>query len=80
VNLRKELVTEQQTLNVPVTHEEVYIERRVGSGQVSAAPIGEGEAIRVPVSAEQVNVTKQTDGAFRRCFPRMPGRRDRPWQ
>lgn len=60
VNLRKEVVTEQQTLDVPVTHEEVYIERRVGCGQVTATPIGEGEALRVPVSTEQVNVTKQT--------------------
>ena len=60
VDLRKEVVTEQQTFDVPVTHEEVYIERRAGSGQVSDTSIGEGEAIRVPVSAEQVNVAKQT--------------------
>ena len=60
VDLRKEVVTEQQTLDVPVTHEEVYIERRAGSGQVSDTSIGECEAIRVPVSAEQVNVAKQT--------------------
>ena len=60
VGLRKEVVTEQQTLDVPVTHEEVYIERRAGSGQVSDTPIGEGKAFRVPVSAEQLNVSKQT--------------------
>ena len=60
VSLRKEVVTEQQSIDVPVTHEEVYIERRVGSGQVSDTPIGEGGTIRVPVSAEQVNVSKQT--------------------
>jgi uncharacterized protein (TIGR02271 family) len=60
VNLRKEVVTEQQSMDVPVTHEEVYVERRAGSGQPSDTPIGEGETIRVPVSAEQVNVTKQT--------------------
>jgi uncharacterized protein (TIGR02271 family) len=60
VGLRKEVVSEQQTLDVPVTHEEVYIERRAGSGQVSETPIGEGGTIRVPVSAEQVNVSKQT--------------------
>lgn len=60
VGLRKEVVTEQKTMDVPVTHEEVSIERRAGSGQPSDTPIGEGEAIRVPVSAEQVNVTKQT--------------------
>jgi len=47
-------------MDVPVTHEEVYIERRAGSGQPSDTPIGEGETYRVPVSAEQVNVTKET--------------------
>jgi uncharacterized protein (TIGR02271 family) len=45
---------------VPVTHEEVSIERRAGSGEVSDSPIGEGETIRVPVSEEQVTTNKQT--------------------
>ena len=58
--LRKEVVTEQQSIDVPVTHEEVYIERRPGSGQVSDLPVGkDGETISVPLRAEQVNVTKQ---------------------
>jgi len=60
VGIRKEVVTEQQSIDVPSTHEEVYIERRASSGQVSDTPIGEGGTIRVPVSAEQVNVSKQT--------------------
>ncbi|HEY6541995.1 MAG TPA: YsnF/AvaK domain-containing protein [Ktedonobacteraceae bacterium] len=60
VDLRKEVVSEQQSIDVPVSHEEVYIERRAGSGRVSDAPIGEGETLRVPVSAEQVQVNKQT--------------------
>ena len=61
VDLRKEVTSEQQSIDVPITHEEVYIERRAGSGQVSDQPVGrDGETIRVPVSAEQVNVTKQT--------------------
>jgi uncharacterized protein (TIGR02271 family) len=60
VQLHKDVVTEQKTIDVPVTHEEVVIERHPASGdQVdNAAPIGEGETIRVPVSEEQVNVTK----------------------
>ena len=63
VNLRKEIVTEQKNINVPVTHEEVVVERRaVTGGQVDNTPIGEGETIRVPVSEEQVNVTKNTVG------------------
>ncbi len=61
VNLRKEVVTEQKTVNVPVTHEEVVIEQHaVTGGQVDNTPIGEGESIRVPVSEEQVNVSKNT--------------------
>jgi uncharacterized protein (TIGR02271 family) len=60
VRLGKKVVTEQQTLNVPVTHEEVVIERRPASGQVSETPIGEGETIRIPLSEEQVTVSKQT--------------------
>lgn len=60
VGIRKDVVEEQKTINVPVTHEEVYIERRPGSGQPTDEPIGQGEDIRVPVREEQVNVTKQT--------------------
>jgi uncharacterized protein (TIGR02271 family) len=57
--LRKDVVEEQKSMDVPVTHEEVYIERRPGSGQPSDAPIGESETYRVPVREEQVNVEKQ---------------------
>ncbi len=59
VHIKKDVITEQKTINVPVTHEEVYIERRpVAVGQVDSTPIGQDEVIRVPVSEEQVNVTK----------------------
>lgn len=60
VGLRKKVVSEQKSIDVPVTHEEVYIERRPGSGQPSDAPISEEETYRVPVREEQVNVSKQT--------------------
>jgi uncharacterized protein (TIGR02271 family) len=60
VGLRKEVVSEQQNIDVPVSHEEVYIEQRPGSGQVSDTPVGEGETFRVPVRAEQVQTSKQT--------------------
>src|SRR3989440_6199131 len=59
VGLRKEMVSDQQTVDVPVTHEEVVIERRPGSGQPSDRPIGEGETYRVPVHEEQVTAEKQ---------------------
>lgn len=62
VDLRKEVVTEQQTINVPVTHEEVYIERHpvTDTAVNDTTPIGEGETIRVPLSEEKVNVRKET--------------------
>jgi len=59
--LRKDVVSEQQSVDVPVTHEEVYVERRPGSGQPTDAPIGDGsETYRVPVREEQVTASKQT--------------------
>ncbi len=62
VGLHKEIVSERKTINVPVTHEEVYVEHRsIAPGEIEdATPIGQDEAIRVPVSKEQVNVNKNT--------------------
>ncbi len=57
--LRKEVVSEERSIDVPVTHEEVYVERRpYDTARPSDAPIGTDEVIRVPVSEEQVNVNK----------------------
>lgn len=61
VRLHKDVVEEQKTVNVPVTHEEVYVERRpVSDATTDNTPIGTDETIRVPVSEEQVNVNKNT--------------------
>jgi len=61
VRVHKEVVTEQQHIDVPVSHEEVVIEHLPASeARAADTPIGQGETIRVPVSEEQVNVTKQT--------------------
>ncbi len=60
-HLRKNVVSEQQSIDVPVTHEEVYVKTRPGSGQPTDAPIGDGsETYRVPVREEQVTASKQT--------------------
>ena len=59
VGLRKDVVSEQQSFDVPVNREEVVIERHPASGQPSDTPIGEGETYRVPVREEQVTVDKQ---------------------
>ena len=59
VRLRKDVVEEEKRIDVPVTHEEVVIDRRsLSEPRVSDTPIGQDETIRVPVSSEQVNVSK----------------------
>lgn len=61
VILRKEVVTDQQTIDVPVRREEIVIERRSIAGDVaaSAEQLGEHQTIRIPVSEDRVNLTKQ---------------------
>ena len=60
VQVGKEVVEEQKTLEVPVTREEVTVERRAVPRKPSDEPIGEGdETIRVPVHEEQVSVEKR---------------------
>jgi uncharacterized protein (TIGR02271 family) len=58
VQVRKEVHTEHKTIDVPVTREEVVIERRPASGQAVTGHTG-AEEIRIPVSEEQVSVDKQ---------------------
>ncbi|WP_342028162.1 YsnF/AvaK domain-containing protein [Paenibacillus jilunlii] len=60
VNVRKEIVEEQKTINVPVSHEEIVIERRSVNNDSTAEPVGADETIRIPVSEEQVEVNKNT--------------------
>ena len=59
VGLHTQVVSEQRTLEVPVTHEEVTIERHAVDRRPSERPIGESETISVPVSAEQVTLDKK---------------------
>jgi len=60
VRVRKEVVTEQQTLCVPVEREEVVIERRPASGQAARGKgLRPGEEIRIPVKEERVRVDKE---------------------
>lgn len=64
VTLHKEVITENKSIEVPVTREEVVIERHAVEGGTAAAgtidDIAEGETIRVPVMEEQVSVEKTT--------------------
>jgi uncharacterized protein (TIGR02271 family) len=60
VEIGKRIVEERRTMDVPVTREEVVIERRPVN-QPSDEPIGaDARAIEVPVMAERVSVEKQT--------------------
>ncbi|GAC1634272.1 MAG: YsnF/AvaK domain-containing protein [Ktedonobacteraceae bacterium] len=61
VQLHKEVVSEQRTVDVPVTHEEVVVTKHpVSSRTNDTTPIGQDDEIRVPVSEERVQVTKAT--------------------
>ncbi len=58
VQVRKEIVREEKTITVPVTHEEVVIERRAVDNVESDTPGGQNETIRIPVSEERIEVNK----------------------
>lgn len=60
VELGKEIIEEQKTVDVPLTHEEVVIERRPLNNEACDSPITNEETIRIPVSEERVDVDKHT--------------------
>ena len=61
VRLRKDVITETQTVQVPVTREELVIERHaVDQNTPTAGSIGQGEEIRIPLSEERAEIDKST--------------------
>jgi uncharacterized protein (TIGR02271 family) len=59
VRVRKEVVSEDRTIEVPVTREEVVVERRPAAGGENAGgTIDDGEEIRIPLMEEEVRVEK----------------------
>jgi len=63
VTVRKEVHTEQKNIQVPVTKEEVVIERHAvagGKASTTSGDIKAGEEIRIPVREEQVHLEKET--------------------
>jgi len=59
VRLRKEVVEENKTMDVPVTREEVVVEKRsVGGRRPASGGVGEDEEISIPVMEEQIQVDK----------------------
>ncbi len=59
VRLRKEVVSENQSIEVPVTREELVVERVDTSGATPTGEIGSDKEIRVPLSEERVTVDKK---------------------
>jgi uncharacterized protein (TIGR02271 family) len=60
VRVGTEVVSEQRTVNVPVTHDEVTIERNPVDRHPSDRPMDEhGQTIAVPVHQEQVELEKR---------------------
>ena len=60
VRIGKDVVSEQKTLEVPVTREEVTVERHPVERRPAEGAIGEQEeTIRVPVREDQVSVDKR---------------------
>jgi len=61
VQVGKDVIEEERTLDVPVTREEVYVERHPVERREADAPIAndKSETIRVPVTEERVEVEKR---------------------
>jgi uncharacterized protein (TIGR02271 family) len=56
----KEPITETKTVEVPVTHEEISVERRPASGSTAAErPVQSRTEIKIPLKKEELEVTKQ---------------------
>jgi uncharacterized protein (TIGR02271 family) len=62
VRVVKEPVTETETVEVPVTHEELVVERRPATGDTPTSgegPVTSEQEVRVPLMEEHVKVTKE---------------------
>ncbi len=61
VTIRKEVITENQTVQVPVTREELVIERHAVDGNTPATGnIGDTGTIRIPLTEETASIDKST--------------------
>jgi uncharacterized protein (TIGR02271 family) len=60
--ITKKPITETKTVEVPVTHEEISIERRKPSGEQTYAeqnPVTSQEEIEIPIKREEIDVNKR---------------------
>ncbi|MBG9771109.1 YsnF/AvaK domain-containing protein [Bacillus vallismortis] len=60
VEIGKEVKTEQRDMDIPVRHDEIYVERRpVDENTADASSVNDSEEIRVPIVEEKLEVTKK---------------------
>jgi uncharacterized protein (TIGR02271 family) len=60
--ITKEPITEEKTIEVPVTHEELIVEKRPPKDSTSSSaqgPVKSKTEIKVPVMREEVEITKE---------------------
>jgi uncharacterized protein (TIGR02271 family) len=61
VVVRKDVITETQTIQVPVTREELVIERVPVSGETQASgALGDSQEIHIPLTEETASIDKRT--------------------
>lgn len=61
VVVRKNVVNDTQTVQVPVTRDEFVMERRAATGDAPASgTVGEGQEIRIPLTEETASIDKGT--------------------
>lgn len=58
ITVHKETHVEDKTLTVPVTREELVIERQAPAGNIAGEEEGQKETIRIPISEERIEVVK----------------------
>src|SRR4051795_2875689 len=56
VTLHKDIVEEEQSVDVPVSHDQVIIEQRVVDRKPTDEPITAEETVRIPVTSEKIDV------------------------
>ncbi len=59
VRIRKDVVSETQSVQVPVTREELVIEKHAGGEGTPTGTIGADSEIRIPLTEERVTVEKR---------------------
>lgn len=61
VTIHKEVLTEKKNITIPVTHEELVIEKKVLNDDNSDKANEHTETIRIPVSTERIEVIKHPE-------------------